>query len=75
LFDGIEVNLERLRYGELKESLAKAIVEYFAPFKTKREELMKDKKAVMRVYEEGAKKAREIAQVTMKEVKEKAGLI
>jgi tryptophanyl-tRNA synthetase len=75
LFNGTEVDLEKLKYKEIKEVLGRAIVEYFAPFKAKREELMKDKKAVMKIYEEGAKKAREIAQVTMKEVKEKAGLI
>jgi tryptophanyl-tRNA synthetase len=75
LFDGSEIDLEKLKYKEIKESLSKAIIEYFAPFKAKREELMKDRKAVMKIYEEGAKKAREIAQVTMKEVKEKAGLM
>jgi tryptophanyl-tRNA synthetase len=75
LFNGSEIDLEKLKYKEIKESLSKAIIEYFAPFKAKREELMKDKKAVMKIYEEGAKKAREIAQVTMREVKEKAGLI
>jgi tryptophanyl-tRNA synthetase len=75
LFNGSEVDLEKLKYKEIKEILGKAIIEYFAPFKAKREELMKDKKAVMKIYEEGAKKAREIAQITMREVKEKAGLI
>jgi tryptophanyl-tRNA synthetase len=75
LFNGSEIDLEKLKYKEIKETLGKAIVEYFAPFKAKREELMKDKKVVMKIYEEGAKKAREIAQITMKEVKEKAGLI
>jgi tryptophanyl-tRNA synthetase len=75
LFNGSEIDLEKLKYKEIKEILSKAIIEYFASFKAKREELMKDKKAVMKIYEEGAKKAREIAQITMKEVKEKAGLI
>jgi len=75
LFNGTEVNLEKLRYSEIKESLAQAIIEHFAPFKAKREELMKDRKAVMKIYEDGARKAREIAQATMKEVKEKIGLI
>lgn len=74
LFDGEEINLGKLRYSELKNDLAKAIVNYFAPFRLKKEELRKNKKKVYKIFEEGTKKAKSIAQKTLKEVKEKIGL-
>jgi len=75
LFKGKEIDLDRLRYSELKNDLAKAIVSHFAPMRQKRLELMKEKKKVLKIYQTGAKRARGIAQKTLKEVKQKVGLI
>ena len=75
LLHGNEVDLDNLKYSELKNDLAKAIVNHFAPLRQKRVELLKNKKRVLKFYQEGAKKARAVAQKTLKEVKEKIGLI
>ena len=64
-----------IKFSELKDALAKDIANYFAPFREKRRELEKDPEEVKKILDEGAKKARVIAQETMKEVKEKIGLI
>lgn len=75
LFANNKIDLDRLRYSELKNHLAKAMVAYFAPLRQKRLDLMKQKKKALKVYQDGAKKARAISQKTLKEVKAKIGLI
>ena len=75
LFRNDEIDFDGLKYNELKNDLAKAIVNHFASMRQKREELMKNKEKVLKIYLAGAKKARVIAQKTLKEVKEKVGLI
>lgn len=64
-----------IRYSEMKQVLADAIIEKLKPFQAKRAKLEKDHKAIWRILESGAKKARPIAQATLKEVKEKMGLV
>lgn len=63
-----------IRYGDLKNELAEAIYTELEPIQKKRAELEKNPDYVEQVIEEGAKKAREIASVTLKEVKSKMGL-
>ncbi|MFC1649440.1 tryptophan--tRNA ligase [Patescibacteria group bacterium] len=63
-----------IRYGELKEELAKAIHEELEPIQKRREELEKDSKYVEKVLEDGATKARKVAEKTVKKVKQKMGL-
>lgn len=75
LFANNKIDLDRLRYSELKNDLAKAMVAHFAPLRQKRLDLMKQKKKVLKIYQAGAKKARIISQKTLKEVKGKIGLI
>ncbi|MDH5533148.1 MAG: tryptophan--tRNA ligase [Candidatus Pacebacteria bacterium] len=64
-----------IRYGDLKKSLAEAISEELKPIQERRIELEANPEYVEQVIEDGAKKAREIARETIKEVKEKMGLI
>ena len=64
-----------IKYKDLKDGLAKAIHAELKPIQEKRKELEKDVKYVDKVIEEGGKKARKIAKETLKEVKEKMGLI
>ena len=64
-----------VKFSELKEALSEDIANYFAPFRKKRKELEKNPDYVKSVLSEGVKKARLTAQKTMKEVKEKIGLI
>jgi tryptophanyl-tRNA synthetase len=64
-----------IKYSELKEILAKDIADYFTPFRKKRAELKENPEYVKKVLLEGAQKASSIAKETMKEVKEKMGLV
>ncbi len=66
---------QNLKFSELKDALAEDIANYFKDFRTKRKELAKNPKEVKKILDKGAEKARVIARETMKEVKEKVGLI
>ncbi len=46
-----------LRYGDVKKELADRIIEYFQPYRDKREYLEKHKDYVLKVLEDGAQKA------------------
>lgn len=63
-----------IKYGQLKETLADDIINYFAPFREKRKELESKPEYVKKVLADGAERARKIAKETMREVKEKIGL-
>lgn len=69
-----QIKDKKVKYGELKQTLAQAIADFFAPFREKRKELEKDKKYVERILEKGKNEAKEVAEKTMKEVKEIIGL-
>lgn len=71
----IEKKYEGKGYGELKTDLAEIAVKTFEPFRKKREELLKNPDYVGGVLKEGENAARVTAEQTMKEVKEKVGLI
>jgi len=64
-----------VRYGDLKKELADAIYKELEPIHEKRHELESKPDYVDEVIEEGAKKARQVAQQTLDEVKDKMGLI
>lgn len=64
-----------IKYSRFKEVLGKDISDYFAPFREKRKELEAKPEEVKKVLTEGAERARKIARKTMKEVKEKIGLV
>ena len=64
-----------IKFSELKDALAEDISNYFTPFREKRKKLEAKPEYVKEVLSEGAEKARVIARVTMKEVKEKVGLV
>lgn len=60
-------------YAEVKKELSDTIFRELEPIQKKREELESNKGYVDRVIKEGNEKAREAAQKTIKEVKEKMG--
>ena len=64
-----------IRYGDLKKELADAIYKELKPIQTKRQELEHKTTYVDEVIKSGAEKARKIASETVKEVKEKMGLV
>ncbi len=83
LFEGVEkrkdyelkyVN-EGLRYGDLKSELSEAIYEELKPIQERRKIYENDPSLVNRILKDGADKARIVAEGTVKEVKEKMGLI
>ena len=62
-----------IRYSELKEELAQAIYEELRPMQERREKLTDE--YVDEVIKKGAEKARKVAAETVREVKEKMGLL
>jgi len=62
-------------YGEFKKDLAEAIIKGLKPFQEKRKKYQKNPKLVKKILTQGHKKAQKTAQATMKEVKQKIGLI
>ena len=69
-----QYNAGTLRFVELKDVVAEAIYRELQPFQERRRELEKDTTYVEKVLQDGAEKARTIAQQTIREVKEKMGL-
>ncbi len=64
-----------IKYSELKTALADSISDYFAEFREKKKELLADKPQLAHILADGAAKARSIASETLREVKEKVGLL
>lgn len=62
-------------YAEFKKELAKLVIRTFKPFQERRAKLIKNKAHVMKVLENGAKTARPIAEDTIREVRQKVGLV
>lgn len=63
-----------LGYGEFKKRLFGAVWEYFAPMRARRAELEADPHSVDRILQDGAERARAVAENTMKRVREGLGL-
>ncbi|HYG73923.1 MAG TPA: tryptophan--tRNA ligase [Planctomycetota bacterium] len=61
-------------YGDAKKALLEKVVTYFAPYRTKREELLKNPGYVDDVLRDGAAKARAVARQTLAEAKQACGL-
>ena len=63
------------KYKALKEALIEDIDAFIKPMRERREELAKDEKNVMKILEEGARKANDKASVKLKVVKQKIGVL
>ncbi len=61
--------------GALKRYVTEAVNEYLAPIRARREELMKDMDYVRDVLAEGNRRANEIANATLDEVREAMGMV
>jgi tryptophanyl-tRNA synthetase len=64
-----------IKYAELKEVLAQAIIDYFADYRANKEKLLANPKIIEKVLSDGAKKAQKVAHQTISEVKERIGVI
>lgn len=62
-------------YATFKQALADLLIEKLEPFRKKREALLKDRTAILDMLEEHARQAKEKAQPTLVQAREKAGLI
>ena len=62
------------RYGEFKKAVADAVIEELEPFQTRYREILANK-SYEKVLEEGAEKARKIANQTLKRVQKAVGLL
>jgi len=61
-------------YGEVKKELAELIWQYFAQARARREQLQADPSGVERILREGAEKARQVIQTTLKKARIAVGL-
>lgn len=61
-------------YGELKKELLATLLDYFAPMRQKRGELVKNLDYVHEVLRKGAERANAIADETMTKVRKAVGL-
>lgn len=66
---------KKIRYAELKEVIAEAIYKQLKPLQEKRKEFEKNPKLVDQILQASNKKCRELAEITMREVREKMGLV
>ncbi len=64
---------QKLRYADLKNTLAEAIVSYTTPIREKRNELLSRPEELKEILAAGGDKARAQAKETMKEVRERMG--
>jgi tryptophanyl-tRNA synthetase len=64
-----------VRYGDIKSELSEAIFKELEPMQAKRRELEENVEYVNKVILEGAQKARSVAEETLREVREKMGLL
>ena len=63
-----------IRYGDMKKKLAEDIIIFTAPLRERIHSWMDDKNRLRKIINEGAEKARESAERTMKEVREIIGI-
>jgi tryptophanyl-tRNA synthetase len=72
--DEVEASFNGSGYGAFKQAVADAVVEYLAPVRERYQELRADERALERILEQGAEKARVIAADTMVDVREAMGV-
>lgn len=71
----IEKEFEGKGYGTFKTAVAEAVVERLEPIQQKQNELLKNPEKLKEIYERGDQKATEKANVLIKEVYKKVGLV
>lgn len=71
----VEKEFQGKSYKEFKESLVDVISEGLSPLREKKKELEGNHDYIEKVLKEGEEKAKKVAEKTMKEVKEKMGLL
>ena len=72
---GLEAEFEGKMYGHLKVAAGEAVVEMIEPLQARYREFREDQSFLNQVMAEGAEKAQARAEVTLKKVYEKIGLL
>lgn len=71
----IEKKFENSGYGDFKMAVANSVVERLKPIQEKYKELLQNKEYLEKIYTQGAENARKLASKTLREVKDKIGII
>ncbi|WP_148867456.1 tryptophan--tRNA ligase [Thermosediminibacter litoriperuensis] len=74
-FKEIEREFEGKGYGYFKKAVAEAVIDRLRPIREKYDELMANKDYMEKVMKNGASRANELAQETLKNVYDKIGLV
>lgn len=74
-FDEIEKEFENEGYGTFKLAVAEKVVERLKPIQEKYNELLENREYLEKIYTEGKLKAEKLASETLKEVKDKIGIL
>jgi tryptophanyl-tRNA synthetase len=72
--EAIEREFEGSGYGDFKQAVGEAVVEYLAPVRERYQELRPDEAALERTLGEGAERARELASETLRDVRAAMGV-
>lgn len=71
----LEKRYKNKGYAQFKKDLAEVIIKGLKPFQEKRKKYQKNPQLVKKILAKGHKKAQKLAQATIKQVKQKMGLI
>lgn len=73
--EDIQRDFAKKTYADFKKSLTGIVIDYLEPFRRKQKELLTRDVYVKEILSKGAGRAKIIAETTMKEVREKMGLV
>ena len=73
--EDIEKEFEGQGYGTFKQAVGNAVIEKLEPVQKRYKELIENPEYLEKIYKEGAKRAAQIANETIEQVKEKVGLV
>ena len=73
--DEVEKEFEGKGYGDFKLAVGEAVADTLNPIKAKYDEIIKDKKALEKLYKEGAEKAEYVARKTYFKAMKKVGFV
>ena len=71
----VEKEFEGKGYGDFKKTVAECVIEELRPLQTKYKELVSNPEYLKQIYVEGANKAKEKAEKTLRDVYSKIGLV
>jgi tryptophanyl-tRNA synthetase len=72
--EAVEAEFDGAGYGDFKQAVAEAVVEYLAPVRERYTELRGDEAGLEATLEQGELKAREIASGTLSDVRQRMGI-